>query len=272
MWPRAETSSGKGMSPRGTMPAKNMNAAAPPADPEPILELIDVHKRFGSTHALRGVDFAVRPGEVHALLGENGSGKSTLMKIAYGEYARAAAGSSSTAVARTFARPHAPRSRPAIAAVPQEVPLVESLSVIENILLGRLPRHGPRVDWQRRPRPGRGGARDARDADRSVRASRPPSAVGPPARGDRASARGRRTDPDLRRADELARSRPCGGAVPRDRRAEAAGCGHGLHLPAAPGRARGLRPGDGDSRRADRGKPACRRGRSPDDHGADDRP
>ena len=124
-----------------------MNAAAPLADSEPILELIDVHKRFGSTHALRGVDFAVWPGEVHALLGENGSGKSTLMKIAYGEHSPSSGRIVLDGVERTFVRPHAALEA-GIAAVPQEVPLVESLSVIENILLGRLPRHGPRVDWR----------------------------------------------------------------------------------------------------------------------------
>lgn len=48
------------------------------------LELRQIVKRFGSVQALRGADFALRPGRVHALLGENGAGKSTLMHIAYG--------------------------------------------------------------------------------------------------------------------------------------------------------------------------------------------
>ena len=43
-----------------------------------------IHKHFGSTQALRGVELAVRAGEVHALVGENGAGKSTLMKILSG--------------------------------------------------------------------------------------------------------------------------------------------------------------------------------------------
>ena len=43
-----------------------------------------IEKSFGSVHALRGVDFLVRAGQLHALLGENGAGKTTLMRIAYG--------------------------------------------------------------------------------------------------------------------------------------------------------------------------------------------
>jgi general nucleoside transport system ATP-binding protein len=50
----------------------------------PALELAGIHKRFGSVHALRGADFTLLPGEVHALLGENGAGKTTLMQIAAG--------------------------------------------------------------------------------------------------------------------------------------------------------------------------------------------
>lgn len=50
----------------------------------PALELEGIHRRFGSVQALRGADFMLLPGELHALLGENGAGKSTLMHIAAG--------------------------------------------------------------------------------------------------------------------------------------------------------------------------------------------
>lgn len=50
----------------------------------PALQLIAIHKWFGSVHALRGADFTLLPGEVHALLGENGAGKTTLVRIAAG--------------------------------------------------------------------------------------------------------------------------------------------------------------------------------------------
>ncbi|WP_246319533.1 sugar ABC transporter ATP-binding protein [Nocardioides kongjuensis] len=115
-----------------------------------------VHKRFGRTHALRGVDFALRPGEAHALLGENGSGKSTLMKVAYGEIMADSGEIRVRGEEVNFANP-LQAARSGIAMVAQEVPVVPSLSVAENIALGGLPGSPLRVDW-------RGAHRVAREA------------------------------------------------------------------------------------------------------------
>ena len=56
------------------------------ASPEPILEARGIVKDFPGQRALDSVDFDVRPGEVHALIGENGAGKSTLIMIIAGLY------------------------------------------------------------------------------------------------------------------------------------------------------------------------------------------
>lgn len=99
------------------------------------LRMIGVQKRFGATHALKGVSFEVAPGTVHALIGENGAGKSTLMKILSGAYQPDAGTIELNGEAFVPQNPlHARRS--GIAMIYQELTLAPHLSVEENILLG----------------------------------------------------------------------------------------------------------------------------------------
>ncbi len=100
----------------------------------PALELRDIHKHYGSVHALRGAVFTLMPGELHALLGENGAGKTTLMHVAYG-LARPDQGEvlvNGSAVSITS--PRAAR-RIGIGMVHQHFTSVPALTVAENVAL-----------------------------------------------------------------------------------------------------------------------------------------
>ncbi len=98
------------------------------------LTLRGIHKHFGAVHAVRGVDFTLGPGEVHALLGENGAGKSTLMHIAFG-LVRADRGDVVVdGVARALRSPREAR-RLGVGMVHQHFTSVPALSVAENIAL-----------------------------------------------------------------------------------------------------------------------------------------
>jgi simple sugar transport system ATP-binding protein len=91
-------------------------------------------KRFGSVQALHGADFALAPGEVHALLGENGAGKTTLMHVAFG-LVRPDAGEIAVAgVPRAVGSPRVAR-RLGLGMVHQHFTSVPALTVAENVAL-----------------------------------------------------------------------------------------------------------------------------------------
>ncbi len=115
-------------------------------DEPPRLRLSGITKSFGGVRALRGVSLDLRPGEIVALCGENGAGKSTLAKALAGEIAP---DSGTIAIdGRTVALTDpATARRLGIAVIYQELNYVPTLSVAENVLLGKLPRRGPRIDW-----------------------------------------------------------------------------------------------------------------------------
>jgi ribose transport system ATP-binding protein len=115
-----------------------------------------IAKRFPGVQALRGVDFSVRSGEVHALLGENGAGKSTLMKILAGAYAADAGTIEFAGQPVSFNVPY-DALRAGIVTIYQELNLVPQLSVAENIYLGdEFLRPGtPLINWRRAHRESR---------------------------------------------------------------------------------------------------------------------
>ena len=104
----------------------------------PLIELRGIAKRFGGVTALDGVDFELRSGEVHALLGENGAGKSTLIKILGGIH-RPDAGEILVDGQVVEIREVTDADRLGIRLIHQELSLAPNLSVAENIFLGREP-------------------------------------------------------------------------------------------------------------------------------------
>ncbi|AMY71997.1 sugar ABC transporter ATP-binding protein [Frigidibacter mobilis] len=102
----------------------------------PVLMASDVSKRFGPVLALRGVDFHVEPGEVHALLGINGAGKSTFIKILSGIIQKDGGRITVAGAEVTFRTPE-DAIRAGIASVQQHPELVPDMSGLDNIFLGR---------------------------------------------------------------------------------------------------------------------------------------
>lgn len=99
------------------------------------LRLTGIQKSFGATRALKGVSLEIRPGEVHALIGENGAGKSTLMKILSGAHKADAGTMELDGAPYTPTDPHDARLK-GVAMIYQELNLALHLSAQENILLG----------------------------------------------------------------------------------------------------------------------------------------
>ena len=113
----------------------------------PLLRLTGITKRFPGVVALDGVDLALEAGVVHALTGENGSGKSTLARIASGALAPDAGRMEIDGEERTIGSPKEALDL-GIVMISQEPELAPTLSVAENIFIGRLPRGRlRRIDW-----------------------------------------------------------------------------------------------------------------------------
>src|SRR6476646_1927554 len=111
-----------------------------------LLEIRGLAKNFPGVKALQSVDFTVRRGEVHALMGENGAGKSTLIKVLTGVYPRDG-GTFRLDAAEIQPRSTKDAEAMGISTVYQEVNLIPHLSIAENICLGRQPTRFGMIRW-----------------------------------------------------------------------------------------------------------------------------
>ena len=115
---------------------------------DPLVELVGVTKHFGGVQALRGVDLALFPGEVHALVGENGAGKSTLVKMLAGVHTPDTGVLKFEGEEITLRSP-AQAQHLGIAVIHQHPTLFPDLDVAENIFMGRHPTGQlGRVNWR----------------------------------------------------------------------------------------------------------------------------
>ena len=114
---------------------------------EVMLRVQGLSKSYGGLKALDGVSLDVRLGEVHAVVGENGAGKSTLMKILGGITPRDAGRTEFRGREVSFASPRESISA-GIAIIHQELSVLPTLNVVENLYMGRMPARRGRVRWK----------------------------------------------------------------------------------------------------------------------------
>jgi len=110
-----------------------------------LVQMLGIEKQFPGVHALAGAGFELRPGEVHALLGENGAGKSTLMKILSGIYAPDRGEIRYQGQVVQIPSPGAAQAL-GISMIHQELNLMPHLTLAQNVLIGREPRNGIWLD------------------------------------------------------------------------------------------------------------------------------
>lgn len=111
----------------------------------PIISLKNVHKSFGGVSVLNGVDFDLQKGSVHALVGQNGAGKSTMMKILTGVYT-CDSGDIYIDGSKVKMNSYSDAVSHGISLIFQELSLIPTLTVAENIFLNREILEGPFLD------------------------------------------------------------------------------------------------------------------------------
>ena len=112
---------------------------------EYLLEMKDICKSFPGVKALDHVHLNVRPGQVHALMGENGAGKSTLMKCLFGIYHKDAGEITLNGKEINFKSPHDALNH-GVSMIHQELEQVQMRNVADNIWLGRYPTRFGQID------------------------------------------------------------------------------------------------------------------------------
>lgn len=116
--------------------SRNGDAQAPAPSNAPVVRCSGVAKNYGATRALSDIDIEVRPGTVHALVGENGAGKSTLLGVLAGRVRPSSGGVEVFGEPVDFGDPRAARAH-GIVAIYQELTIVPALSAIANVFLGQ---------------------------------------------------------------------------------------------------------------------------------------
>ncbi|UFW65973.1 sugar ABC transporter ATP-binding protein [Rhizobium laguerreae] len=119
--------------------------------PEPLFRMEGISKRYGGAVALKDADIAIRPGAIHAVLGENGAGKSTLIKIMAGVVAPDEGRMLLDGKEIAFASPAAANAA-GIVCVFQELSLIPDLSVADNIVISNPPLKFGMIDRRRQRR------------------------------------------------------------------------------------------------------------------------
>jgi len=115
---------------------------------EVILKVKNVNKSFPGVRALNNVDFELRRGEIHALVGENGAGKSTLIKILCGVYKEDSGSMFLNGEKLKIGNVGDARNN-GITFVPQEIEMMENLNVSENIYVGKYPSKFGFINWRK---------------------------------------------------------------------------------------------------------------------------
>lgn len=112
-----------------------------------FLQLRNIHKSFVGVYALKGVDFSVRSGEIHCLIGENGSGKSTLIKVISG-VEQPDSGEMWVSGAQVPRASASEMIHYGIQVIYQDLSILPNLTVAENIAIAQLAKSGrPLVHW-----------------------------------------------------------------------------------------------------------------------------